>query len=230
MKIPAKLFPLPRPLRYWLPTWLAIYSIIIILGLLDPESLLLNIIRVSSIFLCFVYAVITFPQDHWLTFALFATCLSDLVLAFNNTSIFGLISFIIAQIFHLVRIDGRYYRDGIILFAIFATLTIALAAIFQFAPLIYVVCAFYAVTLTLNVIASARWFSKTPKYLPARLAFLGFAFFAACDICVGISYLSRVHILDGSFYLVANFFVWLFYYPAQVLLSNSGKKNHLPQA
>ncbi len=223
MKMPHSPINKFRVALPWLIAWGIIYAIIIFAGIFAQESFFLGAVKVASIFLCFVYATVYFPRDRLLILALFLTCLADLFLAFNNTSIPGLIIFVLAQLVHLVRFDWARYSEAIILFSAAAIIMITLALIFRFAEPIYVVCSFYAVTLTLNLIASLRWRNDDPKNLHAKLAFYGFALFASCDICTGISFLSKIYLLPAHLYTPANFFVWFFYYPAQILISNSAK-------
>ncbi len=213
----------PRVALPWLIAWGIIYAIIIFAGIFAQESFFLGAVKVASIFLCFVYATMHFPHDRLLILALFFTCLADLFLAFNNTSIPGLIIFVLAQLVHLIRLDWVRYSEAIALFSAVAIVMITLALIFRFAEPIYVVCSFYGVTLTLNLIASLRWRNSDPKNLRAKLAFYGFALFASCDICTGISFLSKIDLFPAHLYAPANFFAWFFYYPAQILISNSAK-------
>lgn len=215
-------FPIRRP---WLIAWSIIYAIIIIFGLIFPKSFVLSAIKITSIFLCFVYVATSFPNDRLLILALFLTCLADTFLAFNNVSLVGLIIFVAAQVTHLIRFDFERYREALILFSVTAFSMITLVLIFQFTTPLYVVCAFYGVTLTLNLIAAWRWHSDQPKNPHALCALIGFLLFCACDICVGASYLSSVGLLSATLYLPANYLVWCFYYPSQIFISNSAKRS-----
>lgn len=215
--------------KSWPIAWLAVYISILVFGLISPGSILLNTIKLSGIFLCFVYTVVTFPSDRLLILALFLTCAADLFLAFNNTSLVGLIIFVAAQVTHLIRLDFERYRDAVILFSVVAFVMITLVLIFQFAPPIYVVAAFYGVTLTLNLIAAWRWWANQTHNPHARFALGGFLLFAACDLCVSTSYLSSISFISAGFYAPANYLAWCFYYPAQVLLANSTRQAPLAQ-
>lgn len=207
----------------WLITWGILYTTIILGSIFAQSSLFLNVVKVFSIFLCFVYAALSFPHDRLLILALFLTSLADLFLAFNNTSIPGLVVFVVAQLTHLVRLDWEHYREAIFLFCAVATVMITLVLIFQFTSPIYVVCTFYGVTLTLNLMAAWRWKSTQPHSLRANLALSGFLLFAACDLWTGVSFLALTGLFSSSLYAPANFFAWFFYYPAQILISNSAK-------
>ena len=203
--------------------WEILYTTIILGSIFAQNSLFLDIIKVFSIFLSFVYAAISFPHDRLLILALFFTSLADLFLAFDNTSILGLVVFVIAQLTHLVRLDWERYREAIFLFCAVATVMITLVLIFQFTSPIYVVCTCYGGTLTLNLMASWHWKSSRPRNLRANLALSGFLLFAACDIWTSVSFLALTGLFSSNLYAPANFLAWFFYYPAQILISNSAK-------
>ena len=87
----------------------------------------------------------------------------------------------------------------------------------------YVVCCFYITALITNIIVSWRWYRQDRNNLLAFLAVTGFTLFLACDICTGVSYLSRTAVLPAVLFAPANFFAWAFYYPSQIFISNSSK-------
>ena len=59
------------------------------------------------------------------------------------------------------------------------------------------------------------------ELIASSCAFSGFILFLCCDICVALSYLSHENILPVWMYGLMNYLDWAFYYPAQVLISNS---------
>lgn len=209
--------------RYWLTIWIAIYALIILLGIVDIESDLLTVIKLGGILLCFAYTVIKFPKDHLLQAAMFTTCIADLVLAGRNTSEAGIIIFFIAQVIHLIRLDGVRLHLPISIFVTVAALCIILDLWLGFMPLIFLVVAFYAATLISNLIISYQWYRSEPRNPRAWFALAGFLLFGCCDLCTVMSYLSLIHFLPAAFYLPANFFAWFFYYPSQIFVSNSSR-------
>lgn len=208
---------------FWPAIWIALSLINIILGLLAPNNDFLTLFRVGGIALCLLYVAKTFPQDYLLLAAMFATCISDIILAFNNTSELGLITFLATQIIHLFRLTGNRSRRPIVAFACFSGALILLDLCFSLIPLLFLIVGLYAITLTMNVLASFRWHRQDPHNLLATFAAAGFTLFACCDLCTAVSYLSLVSVLPAFFYVPANFLAWFFYYPSQVLISNSSK-------
>lgn len=208
--------------QVWLIIWAIIYLAILILGVIAPTGDLITIIKLGGICLCLLYVVITFPRDYLLILAMLSTSISDIILALNNTSTAGVITFFAVQIFHLLRLNHSKTRTIIIyLFAAIALLF--LNYYLDIFPMLYAVCAFYTTTLVLNLVSAWLWFRTYPKDLHAASALLGFTLFLCCDLCVAISYFSLIEILPAFCYGLANFFAWFFYYPSQILVSNSSK-------
>lgn len=209
--------------KKWIAAWIIIYVLILVFGLLKPNHPLTTAIKVGSVLFCSAYSFMAFPKDRFLQIAMLTTFLADCLLAKDNISIIGLIVFFVAQCLHLYRITKAHYRSRVVVWAIFGMVTIMLNLYFQFLPSIYVVCGFYAATLTMNVVTSWFWYHDNPQNLYALCAFIGFTLFACCDICTGVSYFSLTKIFPAFLYAPANFFAWFFYYPSQILISNSSK-------
>lgn len=213
-----------RPaLRVWLIIWIIIYSLIIILGSTVQNNDLLTIIKLGGIILCFVYALRVYPQDHLLHIAMFTTSIADLILAVHNTSEVGIIVFLITQIIHHIRLNDRKISLPLIIFMIIAAICISLSFWLQIIPPIFVISAFYAIAILSNVYLAWRWHQRQAKNWHASSALFGFILFACCDSCTVISYFSLTGALPALFYALANFFAWFFYYPSQILVSNSSK-------
>ena len=213
-----KLFPKP-----WPAIWAWIYLAIIILGLATPGNDLLTFIKIAGIFLCLLYVVQLFKTDHLLKLAMLMTSIADIILALNNTAISGIITFFLVQIIHLFRLSNSQSRSFIFVFISIASVTIISDIILDFTPLLYIICSFYAIALTINLILSWRWVKTAPEAPRALFALTGFILFLFCDSCTVISYFSLTNILPFFLYAPANFFAWLFYYPSQILISNSSK-------
>lgn len=206
----------------WPIIWVSLYLAMLILGIIAPTSDLITLIKLSGICLCLLYVVITFPRDYLLTLAMLATSISDIILALNNTSTAGVITFFAVQIFHLLRLNRSKVR-AIIIYLCIAVALLFLNYFLQIFPMLYAVCAFYAATLFLNFYSAWKWFQNEPKNLHAASAALGFALFICCDLCVGISYLALIEVLPAFCYGLANFFAWFFYYPSQIFVAGSSK-------
>ena len=90
-------------------------------------------------------------------------------------------------------------------------------------PLIYGAAFTYANTLFLNLLLARQWLKRNvPEFRRAAICnFIGFIFFICCDLTVLVSFFSRTHFLPSFLYAPANFICWLFYFPSQILLTNS---------
>lgn len=214
----AKVFPMK-----WLAIWAWIMLANIFLGIFSPASHTLMIIRLSGIFLCLVYTRQIFKKDLLLQLALLITFLADIILAANNTAEIGVICFLITQIIHTVRLNGRQLKTPIIIFSSLAFVLILANFFLQIVPGMYIICIFYVTTLVSNLIISWRWHVAQPSNPHAAFAMFGFLLFLCCDACTGISYLALNAAFPAFLYAPANFFAWFFYYPSQILVSNSSK-------
>lgn len=211
-----QLFPAP-----WPAIWIWIMLANIFLGIFDPWSQTLAIIRLSGIFLCLVYTRQIFRKDFLLQAALAVTFLADVILTINNTAELGVICFLIAQILHAIRLNGKELKTSIIIFSTLAFISIVASLFLPVVPTMYVVCTLYVTALVTNIIISWRWHVGQPRNLRANFALLGFLLFLCCDICTGLSYLALNAAFPAFLYAPANFFAWFFYYPSQILISNS---------
>lgn len=218
MKLPKHAFPAP-----WPAIWAWIFLSIVILGIATPDSFTLTFIKIGGIFLCFIYILRVFPKDRLLQLTLLLTFCTDIILAINNTAEAGILVFLIVQIIHTIRLENKNYLTQVISFTGFAAISIIINLIWQITPMIYLIVGFYIVAIITNVYISWRWWRQNPKNFPALCALLGFSLFLCCDACTGISYLALKNMFPTFLYAPANFFAWFFYYPSQILVSNSSK-------
>ena len=183
-----------------------------------------TIIKYTGILINVLYAYQKFRKDHLLQIALLFTLLADTILVLDHTSPAGVFTFCLAQFFHisrLAKISPAFFGGA--LFFIFTTF--ALGTINNI-PIMFTLGFIYATFLSANLALSARLFFRTQKsksvlHTRSAYALYGFILFACCDSCVAVSYLSYTHVLPFLFYAPANYFAWIFYYPSQLLVSNS---------
>ncbi len=206
--------------KLWIFIFAIIYICFLILSLFWPQSLIVSILKVGSIFLCFVYALIYNHQDKMLAAAMLATFIADVILAINNIAVSGVIVFVLAQTMHFIRLSQKIKRNLIFYAVIVAAMLIA--AVVRRADFMYVVGGIYALLLLSNLFMSFMWFLSDKKS-SSKCAFFGFLLFLACDLCVATSYLSLTGIFSSFLYGAANYAAWVFYLPAQILISNSSK-------
>lgn len=214
----SQTFPAP-----WPAIWAWIFVSITVLGIATPANFTLTFIKIGGIFLCFVYALRVFPKDRLLQLALLLTFCADIILAINNTAEIGILIFSITQIIHTIRLEGKNYLTQVVSFAGLAAVSMIINLIWSIIPMIYLISGFYIVAIITNIYVSWRWWRQNTKNPRAICALLGFLVFACCDACTGVSYLSLNHMFPAFLYAPANFFAWFFYYPSQILVSNSSK-------
>ena len=210
--------------RRWLLIWSLIYAGFLLLSIFAPDALGVLLLRYFGIVLAFVYACQKFPKDHLLKLALGFTLAADTLLAIDNVSVIGVAVFCFAQFFHFCRLHrtNPYLVPGF--FAVVAA-AFTSSLIFGLDPM-FAVAGVYGLTLLSNVFLATHWYHKSPS-VHSACAMYGFILFLLCDACVGASYLSNTAILPSALYPFANYFAWAFYYPSQILLSNSSKLKKL---
>ncbi|MBR3233651.1 hypothetical protein IKG12_02190 [Candidatus Saccharibacteria bacterium] len=202
----------------WLATWSLIFICFLTLEAFFPNFWGVATLKVVGIALCVIYACQKFREDILLIVALSFTFLADIILAVNNVSVFGVIIFCCAQLTHVARLSGmkpKVFITGILMItSVFVTLALIGA------DSMFAIAGVYGSLLFTNIFLSTKWFI-TKKSVAANCAMIGFILFFMCDLCVGISYLSVIGTLPPNFQRFANYLAWVFYYPSQVLISNS---------
>ncbi len=204
--------------RAWAIVWTLIYVNFLGLDTFFPNSLPVALIKLLGIALCVVYSFTKYRKDKYLTIALLATLVADIILAINNVSVFGVGVFCIAQLTHAFRLSSM--KPRIFYFSILASICVFIISMLLGHNPLFVMVGIYALGLFFNVFQSGVWyfFKRTPA---SKYAFLGFVLFLACDVCVGISFSSSIGAIPPFWQGVANYIAWAFYYPAQILISNS---------
>ncbi len=208
----------------WLALWIIFYSLIIIFGGLTPNSFLLTVIKIGSIFLCLAYARLKFPNDKLLQTALLVTLLADVILAMNNLSEFGVLTFLVAQIVHTLRLNSPAVKNPLGIYICLSAIVIVITIIIDYSFVTPVIAGCYFILLLANTFSAYRWFRRDQSNFRAWCAATGFGLYVCCDIWVAISFLALNHLFPGDLYLTANYLAWIFYFPAQVLIAHSSKQ------
>lgn len=187
-----------------------------------------TLLKYLGIVLSFIYAHSKFPKDYILQIALGFTLLADTFLTFDNVSLIGVFCFCLAQYFHLARfakIGPAYF----IAWTSFLLLLLIFGRIIG-AESMFVLAFIYLISISMNLYLTHRWWVEVEKnskkytdrdLVASTCAFFGFFLFVCCDTNVALSYLSVTGVLPLYLARYANFFAWFFYYPSQVLISNS---------
>lgn len=187
-----------------------------------------TILKYAGVFLSFIYAKRKFPKDYILQIALLFTLLADTILAIDHISILGVLVFCLAQYFHNARF-AKIQPKTFAAWTVFLILLLMFGSFYNIGTM-YVLAIIYGSSLIGNIILTWRWWRKALKFkkensdreiVASTCAFFGFILFILCDINVGISYLATTGVIFFEIARFANFFAWFFYYPSQVLISNS---------
>ena len=204
--------------KRWLTTWAIIYVGFVILGSFFPDFIGTDILKIIGITLCLIYTCQKFKKDSLLIIALIFTLLADIILTINDVSIFGVITFCFAQFFHTARLK-QTKPIFLIFYFLIATVIFLIAIYLKINPM-YAIAGIYAYGLFSNLFFSIRWYFAA-KSTASTCAAVGFFLFVLCDICVALSYLGVTAVLPLIFKPFGDYFAWIFYYPSQVLISNS---------
>ena len=161
---------------------------------------------------------VLFRRRLFLFFAMAMTLVSDLFLLVRNDNyIFGVCTFIVAQIFHALEIE-RSKKQAILSFSL--RVAIPLAAILvlflcRAADPLYLAVACYAPQLIGNFLEHFLGIFQAKDREEKRRSLLlaiAFALFLGCDICVGLSNLG---------FAAVSIWIWAFYAPSQALIAIS---------
>lgn len=186
-----------------------------------------TILKYIGIVLSYIYARKKFPKDYVLHIALAFTLLADTILTFDQVSKLGVLAFCFAQYFHIARfakIRPKYF----VLWTLFLLLLLIFGRINHIEEM-YVLAFIYAISLAMNIVLTRQWWkvvkeseeATDQEIVASTCGMYGFILFLMCDINVALSYLSVTGVIPLLIARYANFFAWLFYYPSQVLISNS---------
>ena len=213
----------------WPIIWISLYLSFSILAIFLPGSFIVAFLRCSGIFLNLVFVLIYFRKDYLLDIALGFTLIADLILAFDNVSVYGLLMFCFVQFFHFIRLEQITKKSikpsMIFTYLIFAATIFIVGFSIVHTTIIYILATIYFPTLAYNIYLSFRWQHINPKSTAPSIAIIGFILFFACDTCVGVSYFSSIAVLPAAIQPFANYFAWFFYYPSQIFVANSSKLN-----
>ena len=188
-------------------------------------------LKYAGILTCLAFAAIGiyfYGKDAILvSAALVFTAISDLfILVMFKYMEAGLCTFIITQFIHFARIyliNGKkpYISLGVRAAAVAITL-IVLGALNMLNSALVVLCCIYFPQLVINAVESAFLIKINKKYI---LLFIGLVLFLLCDICVGFFNMGQIGVaLPAGVSRSARLAIWIFYLPAQVLITLSERK------
>ncbi len=185
-------------------------------------------IKYSIIIIASVYTLVSiafatnkkeFRDDIILALALLFTLLSDYFLLVQDDNYeIGMITFIVAQLLHALRIERNKIHTiiSVIIRVIIPVIGIAVLAGMGELELIYALALIYGTQLLMNFVENtALCFISKKNKLKYILLAIGFALFIGCDVCVGLMNIGEY----GGVLLM-----WLFYAPSQIVIALSSNK------
>lgn len=225
---------------------LVLYITFLYQDLSQQGSILISMnLKYIGIIICFLFSLLFYPWKNatldcmLLRCALLFTVISDWYIVMRDSYFYGLITFCIVQLLYLIRLHCWRKEQGIrtflisyILRNILFTLIITGVLIFFKITLDELVftAIFYFVSIIFNTMDAIRIQLKE-KEKSYQLYAVGMVLFLLCDINVGLFNLSDFMVVEGTWfnkiYEFAAIAMWLFYLPAQVVISLSGVKNKL---
>lgn len=197
-------------------------------------------LKFASIILCFLMSLLLYGRKNvtkdivLLRGALLFTVISDLYILILESYVFGLVTFSIVQLLYLIRLhewrkqQGRHVVAWLLLLRnLVVALTITGILIILRISLdgLMLISILYFVSIFFNTVDAIRIQNREPKK-QYQLYAIGMVLFLLCDINVGLFNLSDFILIEdvwfNKLYEFASIAMWMFYLPAQVLISLSG--------
>ncbi len=204
----------------WSLVWLTIYVCFLCLDIVFPNFIGTAVLKYAGIFLCVVYAHAKYRKDYNLQLALAFTLLADTILVWTPFAVAGVFVFCFAQFMHFTRLTKlSYFTLGI--YCGVLSLILAIAVVLGLQP-IYAIGIVYGVELISNLVMATKDHLRHKQSFNARCAFYGFILFICCDVCVAIRFIAIDTQFPDNFIPLVSFLVWVFYFPSQILIANSG--------
>ncbi|HPU63901.1 MAG TPA: lysoplasmalogenase family protein [Mobilitalea sp.] len=220
---------------------LILYISFLYLDITGGSILLSNYIKFTVVALCFLYVLLIKANGEtektllFLRLALFFTLVSDMLILLLDCYFYGVLTFIIAQQLHGIRISllgKRFNHIKNLIKRLLYQLSVSLAVCLLLwklnvslnallaASIFYFSCILSNTIRSLHLAANVR--ERRIKYFAA-----GLVLFLLCDINVGLFNMSDflpVGPVYGKIYLISSVLMWTFYAPSQVLIALSGDK------
>lgn len=227
---------------------LVLYGSFIRLDIFGLNIALSNRFKFTLVVLCFLHVLISRyrnrSREHsYLIYALLFTVVSDIFILLSEYYFYGVLTFILVQQLHGIRITELYNREisvdkqtnsyrevpARLLFQV--TLAMSVGFILWMINInidaLLVASVFYFISLCTNVVRSLRLSLSYPKRRDIKYYAIGLVLFLLCDISVGLFNLSDFLPLSHNYqiiYNISSILMWVFYAPSQVLISLSGYK------
>lgn len=231
-----------RKLRYsFIILQLVLYISFLFLDIQGGNYVLSNYIKFTVVALCLLYVFIYGYKNFdsqllFLRLALIFTLISDiqLLLLDNYNYFYGVLTFILAQEFHGIRISildnskVRYIKDFTVRLLYQSLTGLAICLLLWVANVqingLLAASVFYFICMLTNTVRSLKLTVRNKERKDIRLLAIGMVLFLLCDINVGLFNLSAflpVGPVYDKIYALSSILMWIFYAPSQVFISLS---------
>jgi len=231
-----------RKLRYsFIILQLVLYISFLFLDIQGGNYVLSNYIKFTVVALCLLYVFIYGYKNFdsqllFLRLALIFTLISDiqLLLLDNYNYFYGVLTFILAQEFHGIRISildnskVRYIKDFTVRLLYQSLTGLAICLLLWVANVqingLLAASVFYFICMLTNTVRSLKLTVRNKERKDIRLLAIGMVLFLLCDINVGLFNLSAflpVGPVYDKIYALSSILMWTFYAPSQVFISLS---------
>lgn len=242
-----------RCCKYWFVLIQSLlYITFLTLDIKGGNVILSNYIKFTVVVLCLLYVLIKGSESHdrqllFLCYALFFTLISDILILLLDYYFYGVLTFIIAQQLHGIRISilGKYDKinansentshkviliKDLVIRLFYQALTSLVVCLLLWKVGITIndllaASAFYFFSILTNVVRSLRLVILFRDRRNIKYLAIGMVLFLLCDINVGLFNLSDFLTVGSAYnkiYLISSILMWTFYAPSQVLISLSG--------
>lgn len=236
-----------------------LYVTFLTLDIRSGSTLISRNVKYSIIILCFCYALFWGNRAHKSIFfcmiaGLLFTVISDLFLLILDCYTYGVLTFIIVQLFYGIRItlaDMKIHRRGAeskedgsckMLFLHRLTLRIGVELMIAFivclilwlaeVPMgfLLIISVFYFTCIVTNTVTAMKSAMYCPRNRCNLLFAVGMGLFLLCDINVGLFNLSGFISLPANIYdflySMSSVLMWTFYAPSQIIIALSISENY----
>ncbi|MDI9509299.1 MAG: hypothetical protein GX319_09335 [Clostridiales bacterium] len=223
---------------------MVLYSIFLTLDFLGRNYILSNQLKFTVVVLCFIYVIIKGQgygrETTCLRYAMVLTLVSDILILLLGYYLYGVMTFILVQQLHGMRISALFNREGLAKKRKISLKTAFLVLFYQGLVSITVLIMLWRLGLDINplLIASIIYFVcictnvlrsiKLSKVYwgsrDVRCFTIGMVLFLLCDINVGLFNLSDFITPSPAYniiYSISSILMWTFYAPSQVLIALS---------
>lgn len=225
-------------IQYFLVVEIGLYLTFLILDSVNQRNGLSNILKFISISLCFIFVFYSFVKNKEkyifiMLLILFFTVIADIFLLFTSRFEIGIVSFVIVQCLYFYKLKlmnhGKCKRCmvEVLTIAFIWNMLVLIMKNKNFLSPFIVIASLYFIIFTANLVKSWVIVMRDKSRNIYEVSFaIGLVLFYICDINVGLSNLNIMAIdMPKIIELLARnsaLLMWVFYLPAQVILSING--------